>query len=406
MTNPDPSTPHQIVIAGSGFAGVWAAIAAARVIAEAGANVAVTVVSPEPTLGIRPRFYEAGLDGLAPDVSALFAAIDVRHLPGVIETVGADRCEAHVLRADGTRETLAWDRFVLAAGSRLSMPPIPGLAEHAFNVDTLAAARRLDAHLRALEQRPADPARDTVVVVGGGFTGLETAAEMPERLRALFGDDAALRVVLVDPAPLLAADMGADAAAEVRGALAELGVETRSGERAAAIDDAGVTLSDGSRIDAATVIWTAGVRAHPLAAELRGAHDAAGRVIGDAFLRAGDEPLVFAAGDAVAAATDDLGNTTLMTCQHALSLGRVAGHNAAADLLGLPLHAYSQPKYVTCLDLGGWGALYTEGWDRQVRLTRAEGKAVKREINGVWIYPPTDREAAFAVAQPGFVIVP
>jgi NADH dehydrogenase len=130
-------------------------------------------------------------------------------------------------------------------------------------------------------------------------------------------------------------------------------------------------------------------------------------VVGDAFLRAPEAPGIFVTGDTVKAATDDAGNFNLMTCQHALSLGRVAGYNAAADLVGLPLHPYSQPKYVTCLDLGAWGAMYTEGWDRQVKLTRAEGKKVKQEINGVWIYPPAaDREAVFAVANPDFVIVP
>jgi NADH dehydrogenase len=96
-----------------------------------------------------------------------------------------------------------------------------------------------------------------------------------------------------------------------------------------------------------------------------------------------------------------------MSCQHALSLGHVAGHNAAAELVGLSLHAYSQPKYVTCLDLGPWGALYTEGWDRQVRLTRKEGKDLKREINTKWIYPPAaDQKAVFAIANPDYVIVP
>jgi len=96
-----------------------------------------------------------------------------------------------------------------------------------------------------------------------------------------------------------------------------------------------------------------------------------------------------------------------MSCQHALSLGRVAGHNAAAELVGLPLHPYSQPKYVTCIDLGDWGALYTEGWDRQVRITREAAKAIKQEINRVWIYPPAaDRDAVFAVANPDYVIVP
>ena len=116
---------------------------------------------------------------------------------------------------------------------------------------------------------------------------------------------------------------------------------------------------------------------------------------------------VFATGDVAHAATDDQGNVAAMSCQHAMSLGRVAGHNAAAELVGLPLHPYSQPKYVTCLDLGSWGALYTEGWDRQVRLTGKEGKDLKREINTKWIYPPAaDRKAVFAIANPDYVIVP
>lgn len=79
-------------------------------------------------------------------------------------------------------------------------------------------------------------------------------------------------------------------------------------------------------------------------------------------------------GDTVKAATDDLGNHNLMTCQHAMSLGRVAGHNAAAELAGLPTHPYSQPKYVTCLDLGPRGALYTEGWERQCALPVRKAK--------------------------------
>ncbi|MEX9687608.1 hypothetical protein AB7Y06_00885 [Providencia rettgeri] len=96
-----------------------------------------------------------------------------------------------------------------------------------------------------------------------------------------------------------------------------------------------------------------------------------------------------------------------MTCQHALSLGRVAGHNAAAELLGLPLHPYSQPKYVTCLDLGAWGALYTEGWQREIHYIKKEGKKIKQEINTKWIYPPElEKNELFAIAAPDYVIVP
>ena len=133
-------------------------------------------------------------------------------------------------------------------------------------------------------------------------------------------------------------------------------------------------LSNGERIAANTVIPAAGVRAHPLTEQIPGERDGSGRVIGDAFLRAPAAAGIFVTGDTVKAATDDLGNHNLMTCQHAMSLGRVAGHNAAAELAGLPTHPYSQPKYVTCTDLGPRGALYTEGWERRCALPVRKAK--------------------------------
>lgn len=90
-----------------------------------------------------------------------------------------------------------------------------------------------------------------------------------------------------------------------------------------------------------------------------------------------------------------------MTCQHAILLGKFAGNNAAADLLGIEALPYRQEMYVTCLDLGAWGAVYTEGWDQQVKLTRAEAKKVKQSITRELIYPPVaEKEAAFKMADP------
>lgn len=400
-----------ILVAGCGFAGVWAVLAAARAIAQQGRadEIDLAMVAPDARLVMRPRLYEAALEStdINPDVSALLAAVGARHIAGRVDNIGVENNMALITHNDGRHEAIRWDRFVLATGSQLAMPPVPGLSEHAFDVDQLDGAHRLAAHIRALAERPESDARNTVVIVGGGFTGLEAAAEMPGRMKSVLGEHAAIRTVIVDPAVTIGADMGEAAAKVVRGALDDLAVERRAGVRVTAIDGAGVTLSDGARIASQTVVWTAGVRAHPLTAQLPGAHDALGRVIGDAFLHAPAAPGVFVAGDTVKAATDDMGNFNLMTCQHALSLGRVAGYNAAAELLGLPLHPYSQPKYVTCLDLGAWGALYTEGWDRTVHLTGAAAKELKQQINGIWIYPPAaDREAAFAVSNPDFVIVP
>lgn len=397
-----------VVIAGTGFSGVWAALSATRAIALAGRQdeIDVLVVSPTPNLVIRPRLYEAVLDNMDPDVGELLAAVGARHVPGLVETVHTDTRTLTVAPVAGGRETIAYDRFVLAAGSQLFRPDIPGLAEHAFDTDQLDSARALDAHLKALAGQPESLARNTVVVAGGGLTGLEAVTEMPIRLRAAWGEGASFRVILIDTADKPGATLSEEAAPCFAEALAFAGVEVRSGVRVEAMDAHSVTLSSGERIETHSVVWAAGMRAHPLAAQIPGEHDAFGRVVGDAYLRAPAAEGVFVTGDTVRAATDDCGNVAVMSCQHALSLGRTAGHNAAAELVGLPLHPYSQPKYVTCVDLGEWGALFTEGWDRRVRLTRAEAKAVKQEINRVWIYPPAaDRDAAFALASPDHVIV-
>ena len=88
---------------------------------------------------------------------------------------------------------------------------------------------------------------------------------------------------------------------------------------------------------------------------------------------------VFAAGD-VAAALVDGSHTSVMSCQHARPMGRVAGHNIVCDLVGQPQIPLNIGYYVTCLDLGQWGAVFTQGWDRQVTATGADAKQTKQII--------------------------
>ncbi|MCG5264476.1 FAD-dependent oxidoreductase [Acinetobacter pittii] len=398
----------RIVIAGSGFAGLWAALAAQRAIhlASQEQNIEVVMVSPSPNVGIRPRLYEAVLENMNPDISELLSVVGVKFLAGWVNKIDANQQTIEVSTTDGNKQTLSYDRFILATGSTTFIPPIPGLTEYGFSVSTLEDAEKLDQHLKNLANKPANAARNTVVVAGGGLTGLETVTEMPERLRSILGETD-VRVVLVDSSKDIGAAMGDQAATVIREALTDLGVEGKAGLRVTALDATGVTLSNGEKIETETVIWTAGMRANPLTSQIAGEKDNLGRLIGDAYLHAPEAKNIFVTGDTVKVPTDDLGNFNVMSCQHAMSLGRVAGYNAAAELVDLPLHPYSQPKYVTCVDLGPWGALYTEGWDRQVQFVRDEAKKIKQEINTVWIYPPVaDREAVFAIANPDFVIVP
>ncbi len=397
----------RILIVGAGFAGMWSALSAARLIDEAGrADVEVTLIAPDPHLHVRPRLYEEGPENMKAPLTEIFDTVGVKFVQGTVGQIHTDRREVTGRDAQGHAFTMAYDRLVLATGSKLFRPEIAGLAEHAFSVDQIDEAVALETHIRNLVQQPDTPARNTVVVAGGGFTGIETAAEMPARLRAVLGEDTQVRVVVVERNEAIGPDLGPGPRPVIETALRDLGVTWLLGQGVTAVDANGVTTADGTRIESKTVIWTAGVRASALTAQIPAQRDAAGRLYVDSNLAVEAVPGVYATGDVASAATDDEGNRTLMSCQHAMNLGRSAGHNAAADLLGLETIAYSQPKYVTCLDLGPWGAVYTEGWEREVKMSGQEAKQLKQRINTEWIYPPrADRDEVLAAADPRRIVV-
>ena len=395
-------TMKRLLIIGAGFAGMYAATSAARLRHLQGVSpdeLEIALISPEPFLVIRPRLYEANPETMKAPLTELFQATDVRYVQGKVQTINTRSSSIVFTEPDGRLDTLTYDRLVLATGSTGFRPNIPGLAEHAFGVEQIDEAVKLDAHLHALAKRPDSKTRNTVIVAGGGFTGIETATEMPERLRAILGRDADIRVVIVERSQLIAAQTGANPRPVIAEAIRDVGVETILGVGVTAIDEGGVTLSNGERIESATVIWTAGMRASALTTQIPAPRDNLSRLVVDPDLRVPGVNNVFATGDTAKAAADDLGNIAPMTCQFAIRLGAFAGHNAAADLLGLPTEAYHQKTYVVCLDLGASGAIFARGWDPQLEQTGSQAKATKREINTVWIYPPApDRAKVFAAA--------
>ena len=398
----------RLVIIGAGFAGIYAALSSARLRDIQGIQpeeFEIALIAPEPTLVVRPRLYERRPETMTAPLLSVLRAVDVAYIQGYVDAIHTDSRAIEVRSAQGDRTLLAYDRLIVATGSALFRPKIPGFNNFAFSVDNLNDAIALDRHLHGLAEKPASAARDTVVVAGGGFTGIEVATEMVSRLHEILGGGTKSRVVLVERGNAVAGDMGAGARPIVECALRQLGIEVRLGAGVALLDGAVVTLSDGERIDSETVIWAAGMRAAPLSAQIPAERDNCGRLLVDRDLRVPAVPEVFASGDAAKAAIDDLGNHTLMSCQHAIRMGAFAGNNAAAELLGVPTKPYHQRAYVTCLDLGEAGALFTRGLERKVELVGAEAKKTKREINTVWIYPPkADRAAALASADPERVV--
>lgn len=391
---------QKIAIIGAGFAGLLAALSAARLRNEKGVSpddLKITVIAPEPTLVVRPRLYERNPASMVAPLGELFAATDIDFHAGYVNTIDAGSATVHITSADGGTNQLPYDRLILATGSQGFRPPIPGLAEFGHTVTDRGGAIALDEHLHRLAARPASIARNTIVVGGGGFTGIEVATEMPDRLCEILGQDTPVRVIIVERGSVIAPDMGVEPRPYIEARLRDLGIETMLGSGVARLDADGVTLENGEHIEAETVIWSAGMRASPLTAQLSAERDNFGRILVDPDLRVPGSPGIFATGDTARAATDNEGNFSLMSCQHARRLGAFAGHNAVADLLGEPTLPYDQPSYVVCLDLGPDTAIFTRGWSpRTVELTGRDAKKVKMDINAVWIYPPAaERQAAF-----------
>ncbi|MHA5053203.1 NAD(P)/FAD-dependent oxidoreductase [Streptomyces sp. SD15] len=383
-----------VLIIGGGFAGVWSAagvVRAARQAGSAGDEIRVTLVSGGDDLVIRPRLYEDAPEGMRVALDRVLGPIGVRRITATV--TGIDT-EAHTVRAvgrAGEELDLAYDKLVLATGSQLIRPDFPG-SQEIFDVDTLPTAAALDNHLRRLPDQAPSLGRYTAVVVGAGFTGLEIATALGERLQAIADrQDSAedVRVVLVDRADVVGPELGLGPRPHIHDAIDELKIERRLELTVASATRQDVTLSDGEVIPAATVVWTAGMAASPLTAQIPGERDRLGRLSVDAHLQVIGVPDVYAAGDTALAPAED-GHSTTQSCQHALPMGKFAGHNVAADLLGNTLLPFTPDPYVTCLDLGPAGAVYTEGWDRKIALTGQEAKTLKQNINSLWIYPPTD----------------
>ncbi|WP_172384660.1 NAD(P)/FAD-dependent oxidoreductase [Streptomyces sp. MNP-20] len=353
---------HHIVIVGGGFAGVWSAASAARVRGDAA--IRITLVSPSTDLVLRPRLYEAEPERAVVPLKRILEPVGVEHVQATVTEI--DTAGRRVVTGDG--EVLTYDRLVLATGSQLIRPQLPG-AERLFDVDTLDGAVALRDHLRGRTGF-------TAVVVGAGFTGLEVATELAGRGR----------VILADRSAVVGPELGDGPRPAIEAALDRLGVERRLGTTVTEVREGSVRWADGTWSEADAVIWTAGLRASPLTAHVEGSRDRLGRLEVDAQLRV--SPDVFAAGD-TAAARLDAGHVTVQSCQYAVPLGRTAGHNAAADLLGLPLIDFAPGPYVTDIDLGGAGAVFTRGWDRRVESTGADGKLVKQWIMEK-IHPPVD----------------
>jgi NADH dehydrogenase len=360
---PIPRSRPSVVVVGAGFAGFYAARTLERLLPPDAAEL--TVISASDHLCYSPLLPEVAAGRLGPRLIAVPLHAGLRRCRVVQATVHDVDFDARTVRfaMDGGEGELAWDRLALTVGSVTRTFPTPGLEAHALGLKNLAEATFVHDHvLRQLELADAtdDPALRraclTFVVVGAGYTGTETAAQLQwmtvrqvDRFPRLSAAD--LRWLLVDMAPAVLPEMGSRLGRRALEVVQGRGMEVRLGTSVSAMDDDGVDLSDGTRVPTRTVLWTVGVTP-PLLIERLGLPVVRGRLRVDDHLRLREG--VWAAGDAAAARdpSADGGRLYPPTAQHAQREGVVIGRNIAASLGHGTARSYRHHDLGLVADLG------------------------------------------------------
>jgi NADH:quinone reductase (non-electrogenic) len=332
----------QVLILGGGFGG----IGAARKLADAGVDV--TLVDEHDYHTFQPFLYQVATDLLEPTTVG-HALRDLFHGQGNVtvrqaEVTSVDLDRREVQFAD--MATAPYDYLVLALGARVDFFGVEGAAAHAFPLYSLADAMRLRDHMlerwEAADRDPdlADQGALTVVIVGGGPTGVESAGALAELYRKDFAEDypdlpqSKARIVLVEAGPDLLPMFKPDLRDYARRALEKRGVEVLVNEVVAGIEPTRVTLKSGTELEAHTLVWGAGLQASPLAQSLGIDLEHGHRVAVEPDLSLAGHTEVFAVGD-IAWITDTKTNTVLPQLGSvALQAGEHAGQNLARLVAG------------------------------------------------------------------------
>jgi NADH:ubiquinone reductase (H+-translocating) len=344
----------RILIVGGGYIGLYAARHLERLL-PANAHHLV-MVSPENHMTYQPFLPEVASGLIDPRAVVVPLRSVLRRtelVVGEVERIEVEGRSARIRLPDGRRRDEPFDVAVIGAGSWSRTLPIPGLAEYAVGFKTLPEAiwlrNRVLAQLDAASEAADAEERRTAlgfVFVGAGFAGIEAIGELEDFARAALapypgGMAVDMRWVMVEASDRILPELDPALATYAADRLRERGIEIRTETELVSIEDGLVRLSDGSSIAAGTVVWTAGVRASPLASASGLPVDGRGRVRVDRTLRVEGIDGLWAAGDVAAVPDpDEPSGSSPPTAQHALRQAKRLAENVAADLDGRPLQPF------------------------------------------------------------------
>ncbi|MFC8819740.1 NAD(P)/FAD-dependent oxidoreductase [Streptomyces rochei] len=366
----------RILVVGGGYVGMYTALRLQRNLRGElrRGDAEITVVTPDPYMTYQPFLPEAAAGSISPR----HVVVPLRRVLDQCDVViGEVRSIDHAART-ATVTTLAteegagargltYDELVLAPGSVSRTLPVPGLADHGVGFKTVEEAIGLRNHV--LEQMDIasstrDPAlRDaalTFVFVGGGYAGVEALGELEDMARYaaryyhnVTPDD--MKWILVEASGRILPEVGEELGRYTVTELRRRNIDVRLHTRLESCADRVAVLSDGSRFPTRTVVWTAGVKPHPVLAATDLPRTERGRLRCTAHLSVDGAPHAWAAGDA--AAVPDVtaaapGAECAPNAQHAVRQARVLGDNVTHALRGEPLETYEHKYAGSVASLG------------------------------------------------------
>src|SRR6266850_1006222 len=344
----------RIVIAGGGFAGLYAAMHFDKRLARR-ADVEVTLISRENFILFTPLLHEVAAGDLYPgDIVNPLRRI-LRH----VKVVEADVCTVDLTgRIVGCTGGIAerelnfeFDHLLLTLGSETNFFDMQGLRDWAVTMKNLADASLLRNRMVALFEEAVFHTDDeerrqllTFVTAGGGFSGTETTGAVNDFVRDAVCyypqlSEQLIRVVVVHPGNFLLPELGEELGRYAEHKLRQRNVEVIKGARVASYDGLVVTLSDGTSIPARTLIWTAGVKPSPVIASLP-CEKERGRLLVSEYLAVTGVPGLWAAGDCAAVPVFDTDKFHPPTAQHGLREGVTVAKNIEAMILDRPLKSF------------------------------------------------------------------
>lgn len=370
---------HRIIVLGAGYSGAIAAGRLAKRLRRE--DVAITLVNAEPDFVERVRMHQlaVGQDLRPRPLREMFTDTGVELKLAKVTSIDVDLKTVAVESAEGTAE-LPYDTLVYALGSAGNDHGVPGVTEHAHQIASRPGALRLRERLSRLAEG------ETVLVVGGGLTGLEFATELAEARPDL---DVTL-ATRAEPGDWLSPK----GRAYLRKVIGRLGITVHENATVTAVEADQVTTADGRVLPAAVTVWTTGFAVHPLTAGTGLELADTGRIVVDATMRSTSHPDVYAIGDAYHA-LGAYDKPLRMSCASGTPMAWQAADSIAARLTDGKLPHAPLRYFNQCISLGRQAGL--------IQFVTADDRAVDHALTGRFAARYKElicKGAAWGVANP------